>query len=316
MSATSSRTSTRHWGEDNGDIPRFLANGDRTQGLRWRRRAVRSFGQTGTCEVWRYACPRLTLFAPSRSRALRKLPDGNLRRSLVGSLRALTSAKLVIGEASRRPVWASSSPRSIRSQRESAVDRRTTRRALSPFARKTARHASAATIRSSIPICRAIAVCPRGWKRSQDPVFWFLLRPGVVRSSPSSGKRGRAALASTRGQCGAGGRAFRGLTRSATEWSAARRKPLRAAALHLSAAISADVKARRLPTSGRRKFPSGNFRSARDLEGAERVNPRKARPPTPQLHPRLLAIEECPHFFTTSRRASPRTRKIARVFQP
>jgi len=27
---------------------------------------------------------------------------------------------------------------------------------------------------------------------------------------------------------------------------------------------SADVKARRLPTSGRRKFPSGNFRSARD----------------------------------------------------
>src|SRR5688572_31940533 len=25
---------------------------------------------------------------------------------------------------------------------------------------------------------RAIAVCPRGWKRSQDPVFWFLLRPG------------------------------------------------------------------------------------------------------------------------------------------
>ena len=25
---------------------------------------------------------------------------------------------------------------------------------------------------------RAIAVCPRGWKRSQDSVFWFLLSPG------------------------------------------------------------------------------------------------------------------------------------------
>ena len=129
---------------------------------------------------------------------------------------------------------------------------------------------------------RAIAVCPRGWKRSQDSMFWFLLGPGVMHSSPSSGKWGHTALISTRGPCGVGGRAFRGLTRSATEWSAARRKPIRAAAMHLSAAISADVKARRLPTSDRRKFPSGNFRSARDLEGAERVNPRKARRrPTP-----------------------------------
>src|SRR6187402_277959 len=56
-----------------------------------------------------------------------------------------------------------------------------------------------------------------------------------------------------------------------------------------------DVKARRLPTSGRRKFPSGNFRSARDFEGAERVNPRNARLPT-QACPRLLEIEECPHY--------------------
>jgi len=62
------------------------------------------------------------------------------------------------------------------------------------------------------------------------------------------------------------------LTLFATEWSAARRKPIRAAMLHFSATISADVKARRLPTSGRRKFPSGNFRSARDFEGAKRVS--------------------------------------------
>src|SRR5687767_16019993 len=70
------------------------------------------------------------------------------------------------------------------------------------------------------------------------------------------------------------------LTLFATEWSAARRKPVRAAALHLSAAISADVKARRLPTSGRREFPSGNSRSARDLEVAKRVSRGQAPRPT------------------------------------
>ena len=70
----------------------------------------------------------------------------------------------------------------------------------------------------------------------------------------------------------------------ATEWSAVRQNPLRAVALHLRAAISADIKACRILPSGRRKFPSGNFRSARDLEGAERVNPRKARlRPSPHL---------------------------------
>src|SRR3954466_9954101 len=62
------------------------------------------------------------------------------------------------------------------------------------------------------------------------------------------------------------------LTLFATEWSAARRKPIRAAAMHIRATISADEQARRLPTSGRRKFPSGNFRRARDLEGAKRVS--------------------------------------------
>ena len=36
--------------------------------------------------------------------------------------------------------------------------------------------------------------------------------------------------------------------------------------------IFEDVKARRLPTSDRRKFPSGNFRSARDFEGAKTVS--------------------------------------------
>src|SRR5688572_33357810 len=74
--------------------------------------------------------------------------------------------------------------------------------------------------------------------------------------------------------------------------------------------------ARRLPTSGRREFPSGNSRSARDLEVAKRVSrgqaPRRPHPSpfarktaphrasasaTPQTRPRLLQRnEECPHF--------------------
>src|SRR6186997_1854009 len=53
------------------------------------------------------------------------------------------------------------------------------------------------------------------------------------------------------------------LTLFATEWSAARRKPVRAAAMHFGAANSADEQARRLPTSGRRKFPSAEIFEAR-----------------------------------------------------
>src|SRR5205085_8873151 len=88
-----------------------------------------------------------------------------------------------------------------------------------------------------------------------------------------------------RGPGGDGGPALRGLTPTAPDWAAARRKPVRAATMHISATISADVKARRLPTSHRRKLPSGNFRSARDFEGAERVNPRKGR-----LRPRSVPV--------------------------
>ena len=96
-----------------------------------------------------------------------------------------------------------------------------------------------------------------------------------------SWRRRRAVRSSgKRGQHRVGWYACPRLTLFATEWSAARRKPLRAAAMHISATISADVKARRLPTSGRRKFPSGNFRSARDFEGAKRVSRGQAYQPT------------------------------------
>jgi hypothetical protein len=144
------------------------------------------------------------------------------------------------------------------------MDRRTTRSGLSPFARKTVRHASAATIRSFVPGLEPSRCIPEGGKDRKTRTSGSCRGLGACFFSQQR-RMGHRTLASTRGSCGAGGRAFRGLTRAATEWSAARRKPLRAAAMHLRAAISADVKARRLPTSGRRKFPSGNFRSARDL---------------------------------------------------
>ena len=152
-----------------------------------------------------------------------------------------------------------------------------------PVCPETAPHASAATIRSFVPDFEPSRYVPRGWKRSQDSVFWFLLSPGVVHSSPSSGECGRPALASTRGPCGVGGRAFRGLTRSATEWSAASRKPLRAAAI----ASQRSHFCRRYRPVGFRRATAENFRLRKFSkrarpEGAERVNPRKARlPPSP-----------------------------------
>jgi hypothetical protein len=88
-------------------------------------------------------------------------------------------------------------------------------------------------LRSPLPSHRAVSP---GWKRSQGSVLWFLLSPGSRALLPALAM-GTRCVASTRGPCGAGGRAFRGLTRSATEWSAARRKPLRAAAMPLRSPI-------------------------------------------------------------------------------
>ena len=127
------------------------------------------------------------------------------------------------------------------------------------------------------------------------------------RAGRSSGQRGRDRL---------GWYACPRLTLFATEWSAARRKPIRAAVVHLSATISADVKARRLPTSDRRKFPSAEIfearatlREQRESAVGRRISqPRRPRFPedphrtrlrhrnAQQVRPRLLGIEECPHL--------------------
>ena len=216
-------------------------------------------GQTGTLEVGALRLPTadslcsLKVARASKisgrkfSAAARRKPTGlesaemAARRCIAAARSALPPRRAPFGRKESQP-WAGVPPDA----------------GLSPFARRPHRTPPPPRSAASFPIPSHRGVSP-GWKRSQDSVFWFLLSPGVVHSSPSSGKWGRAALACTRGPCGAGGRAFRGLTRSATEWSAARRKPLRAAALPLSAAILLADKARRLPTSDRRKFPSGNF---------------------------------------------------------
>ena len=103
------------------------------------------------------------------------------------SLRALTSAELVIGKASRRPVMASSSPRSIRSQRESAVGRRSTRRGVVPVCPKTA----TARLRRHDQQLRSPFTSHRGrsprWRRSRDSASRFSLSAGISRSFHSSG---------------------------------------------------------------------------------------------------------------------------------
>ena len=192
----------------------------------------------------------------------------------------------------RRPVLASSSPRSIRSQSGSTLGRRAHRHRTVP----------ACWQRSALPFAAA-GKRVHGSRARQEPEHRVLRSfppSGTQRDGSTTGAELRIVAAeacgAVSGQTGTdrvGWYACPRLTLFATEWSAARKNPMRAAALPLSAAISADVKARRILTSGRRKFPSGNFRSARDLEGAERVNPRKAR--LRPLHPRLLENEECPH---------------------
>ena len=73
-----------------------------------------------------------------------------------------------------------------------------------PVCPKTAPHASAATIRSFVPDYRAIADVPEGGKDRKTRCSGSCRALGAVHSSPSSGKWGRSALASTRGPCGVG----------------------------------------------------------------------------------------------------------------
>ena len=237
---------------------------------------MRTFGQTGTVEVWRYACPRLTLFAPSRSRALRKFPDGNFRRSLVGSGpplhwqnwcaemqrgggRALPPRRAPFGRKESQP-WAGVPP-------DAVCPRLPERPHGTPPPPRSAAPFPFVEPSRCVPEVEKIArlgvlVLAEAWSRA---LFSQQRQTGTCCACQHAGtvRCGWARLPRVDPLCDR-------MERGEEEANTGRR-------IALSAAISADIQARRLPTSGRRKFPSGNFRSARDLEGAERVNPRKAR---------------------------------------
>ena len=171
----------------------------------------------------------------------------------------------------RRPVVASSSPRSIRSQSGSTLERRAHRHRRVPACYRA----------RDVPIrcCWEKSARLPGLSKNPNTGSSALFHPLGHRSMPhgiEAADRGgggvRCGLPGKRGTDRVGWCACPWLTLFATEWSAARKNPLRAVAMHFSAAISADVKARRILPSGRREFPSGNSRSARDLEGAKRVS--------------------------------------------
>ena len=215
----------------------------------------------------------------------------------------------------RRPVLASDSPRSIRSQSGSTLGRRAHRHRTVPACWR------ARDVR--IRRCWEKSARPEGSARTRTPSLAIFSTPrGTNRDGSTTGTKLRIVAAeacgAVSGQTGTdrvGWYAGPRRTLFATEWSAARRKRPTAAALHLGAQISANMKARPLPTSGRRKFPSGNFRSARDLEVAKRVRRGQAQRANPQPSPFARrphgtppppqplrsvpvcynGIEECPH---------------------
>ncbi len=112
------------------------------------------------------------------------------------------------------------------------------------------------------------------------------------------------------------------LTLFATEWSAARRKRPTAAALHFGAAISANLKAVRFRRAAAENFRPEIFearatlREQRESAVGRRIGktshvpvcpktaPHASATATPQVRPRLLGIEECPHYgFRVNRRS-------------
>jgi len=105
---------------------------------------------------------------------------------------AFKSAEMAARRCNAAAVGASSSPRSIRSQRESAVGRRTTRRGLSPFARRPHRTPPPPRSAAPLPLSSHRAVSPRVDKIARPGVL-VLAEAWIAHSFPSSGKWGRAA---------------------------------------------------------------------------------------------------------------------------
>jgi hypothetical protein len=118
-------------------------------------------------------------------------------------------------------------------------------------ARPPAPHGPRVLATQRVPICRCWEKSARllGPGKNQNTESCDLFHPGTARDGSESGTKLRIVAAEA---CGAvfghtgthhvGWYACPRLTLFATEWSAARKNPMRAAALHLSATISADVR--------------------------------------------------------------------------
>ena len=135
-------------------------------------------GQTGTLEVGVLRLPTADSFAPSRSRALRKFPDGNFRRPLVGSLRALTSAEMAALEciAAVRSGFLLAALHSVAKRVSRGQAHHPTRTVPRLPADRTARlRRHDPQLRSRFPSDRGVS--PRV-ETIADSVFSFLLRPG------------------------------------------------------------------------------------------------------------------------------------------
>src|SRR5688572_12955641 len=152
----------------------------------------------------------------------------------------------------RRPVLASSSPRSIRSQSGSTLERRAHPHRTVPRASERGR--------PHLPLLGKERAIRRAQQEPERRVLRSFPPSGTDRDGSELGTKLRIVAAEA---CGAGFRANGDGPRRwcacprrtlfATEWSAARRKRSTAAVLHLGAAISADVKAVRFRRAAARK---------------------------------------------------------------
>jgi hypothetical protein len=190
-----------------GDIPGLLANGDGPEGCGGGGVRYALSGKRGTVEVGRYACPRLTLFAPSKSRALRKFPDGNFRRSLVGSLRALTSAKLAArrGNAAARSGFLLAALHSV-AKRVSRGQAYHPARSVPRLPERAYRTPPPPRSAASFLLAEPSRYVPEVEKIARLGVL-FLAEPLDYVLFSQQRQTGARCFASTRGPCGAGGRA-------------------------------------------------------------------------------------------------------------
>ncbi len=217
-----------------------------------------------------------------KSRALRKFPDGNFRRSLVGSLRALTSAEMAALRCN-----AAARSGFLLAALHSVAERVNPRKARPPTPHDP--HVLTSVGCPHLPLLGEERMAP-GLSKNQNTESCGLFHPRgqTVMARQMGTKLWIVAAEACRTVFRANGDGPRRVVRLFTadslcdrmergeEKSNARRR------VAFQRNHFCRRKARRILTSGRRKFPSGNFRSARDLEVAKRVRRGQAqRQPSP-----------------------------------